>query len=97
MAITLENNHVKVPDSFFTVAKNFKPKFPSRRTDWPARDPRFLRNLSRKSGRDGGYTGGGSPSCAPAPTRQNSGHSASFPPTPCISATGPHPAASLQI
>jgi hypothetical protein len=26
MAITLENNHIPLPDSFFTVNKNFKPK-----------------------------------------------------------------------
>jgi hypothetical protein len=28
MAITLENNHVPLPDSFFTVAKHFKPRYP---------------------------------------------------------------------
>ena len=28
MAITLENNHIPLPDSFFTVAKDFKPKHP---------------------------------------------------------------------
>jgi hypothetical protein len=28
MAITLENNHIPLPDSFFTVNKNFKPKLP---------------------------------------------------------------------
>jgi hypothetical protein len=26
MAITLEKNHIKLPDSFFTVMKDFKPK-----------------------------------------------------------------------
>ena len=26
MALTLEKNHIKLPDSFFTVAKDFKPK-----------------------------------------------------------------------
>jgi hypothetical protein len=28
MAITLENNHIPLSDSFFTVASNFKPKLP---------------------------------------------------------------------
>jgi hypothetical protein len=28
MAITLENNGIELPDSFFTVASNFKPKLP---------------------------------------------------------------------
>ena len=28
MAITLENNGIKLPDSFYTVAKSFKPKHP---------------------------------------------------------------------
>ena len=26
--ITLKKNHIDLPDSFFTVAKNFKPKYP---------------------------------------------------------------------
>ena len=28
IAITLENKHIPLPDSFFTVASNFKPKLP---------------------------------------------------------------------
>jgi hypothetical protein len=28
MAVTLQKNGIEVPDSFFTVAGNFKPKFP---------------------------------------------------------------------
>jgi hypothetical protein len=32
MAITLEKNGIKLPDSFCTVAKNFKPKFPPQDT-----------------------------------------------------------------
>lgn len=28
MAITLEKNHIPLPDSFFTVMKDFKPKHP---------------------------------------------------------------------
>ena len=28
MAVTLKKNHIDLPDSFFTVASNFKPKFP---------------------------------------------------------------------
>jgi hypothetical protein len=28
MAVTLQKNHIDLPDSFFTVARNFKPKFP---------------------------------------------------------------------
>jgi len=31
MAITLENNHIDLPDSFFTVASNFKPKYPPKK------------------------------------------------------------------
>ena len=27
MALTLHKNHIELPDSFFTVASNFKPKF----------------------------------------------------------------------
>ena len=27
LAVTLENNQTELPDSFYTVAKNFKPKF----------------------------------------------------------------------
>jgi hypothetical protein len=30
MGITLEKNHIKLPDSFFTVMKDFKPKHPSK-------------------------------------------------------------------
>ena len=26
MAVTLQKNHIELPDSFFTVASNFKPK-----------------------------------------------------------------------
>jgi hypothetical protein len=32
MAITLEKNGTKLPDSFFAVAKHFKPKFPPQDT-----------------------------------------------------------------
>ena len=32
MAITLENNRIELPDSFFAVAKHFKPKFPPQGT-----------------------------------------------------------------
>ena len=28
MAVTLQKNHIELPDSFFTVAKDFKPKHP---------------------------------------------------------------------
>lgn len=28
MAVTLQKNHIELPDSFFTVAKNFKPRYP---------------------------------------------------------------------
>jgi hypothetical protein len=28
MFLTLQKNHIDLPDSFFTVASNFKPKFP---------------------------------------------------------------------
>lgn len=28
MAVTLQANHIELPDSFFTVASNFKPKYP---------------------------------------------------------------------
>ncbi len=28
MFVTLQKNHIELPDSFFTVAKNFKPKYP---------------------------------------------------------------------
>jgi hypothetical protein len=38
MAITLENNHIPLPDSFFTVAKNFKPKLP------PAKEKKEKKN-----------------------------------------------------
>ena len=28
MIITLENNHIELPDSFYDVNKNFRPKVP---------------------------------------------------------------------
>jgi hypothetical protein len=38
MAITLENNHIPLPDSFFTVNKHFKPKLP------PAKEKKEKKN-----------------------------------------------------
>jgi hypothetical protein len=32
MAVTLQANHIDLPDSFFTVASNFKPKLPLQAT-----------------------------------------------------------------
>jgi hypothetical protein len=31
MAVTLQANHIELPDIFFTVAKNFKPRYPPQR------------------------------------------------------------------
>jgi hypothetical protein len=28
MGLTLQKNHIELPDSFFTVLSNFRPKFP---------------------------------------------------------------------
>jgi hypothetical protein len=33
MAVTLQKNHIDLPDSFFTVNKNFKPKHPIQSKD----------------------------------------------------------------
>jgi hypothetical protein len=31
MAVTLQKNHIELPDSFFTVASTFKPQFPPKK------------------------------------------------------------------
>jgi hypothetical protein len=38
MAITLEKNHIDLPDSFFTVNKDFKPKLPPQTKDVKKKD-----------------------------------------------------------
>lgn len=38
MAVTLKKNHIELPDSFFTVNKNFKPKFPLQTNDAKKQD-----------------------------------------------------------
>ena len=38
MAITLENNHIELPDSFFTVASGFKPKLPLQKVTKETKD-----------------------------------------------------------
>ncbi len=46
MAITLENNHIKLPDNFFTLMKDFKPKYPQQSNDVKKKDDK--KKLTRK-------------------------------------------------